>query len=58
MIRIGKVYIDSKGAGRLYISEPITKALGWKDHDRIVIKQKDGQLEVSLESDMENEVKP
>jgi bifunctional DNA-binding transcriptional regulator/antitoxin component of YhaV-PrlF toxin-antitoxin module len=44
MIKSVKVYVDEKGGGRLYIPQEIRLALGWKDHEVILMKQVDNKL--------------
>ena len=51
MINVTKVYVDKSGGGRLYISESMMAKLGWKDHDRVIVKQHDSKLKILLEKD-------
>ena len=49
MIKTTKVYLDRTGGLRLYISQEIVRNLGWKNHDRVVLKQNDGKLKIYLD---------
>jgi bifunctional DNA-binding transcriptional regulator/antitoxin component of YhaV-PrlF toxin-antitoxin module len=58
MISTTKIYVDKKGGGRVYIPQEIRRALGWQDHEGIILSQVDGKLLVISEKDAGREVKP
>ena len=54
MIYVGKIYLDDKGGGRLYIPQEMMAKLGWKHHNRIILSERDRKLLVSLENSEES----
>lgn len=53
MIGTARVYLDPSGGVRLYIPRDIVSELGWKNHNRLILKQHDGRLKIYLEKDYE-----
>jgi len=44
MIDLTKIYVDSKGAGRIYIPKEFVKKLSWKNKERLLIHDSDSAL--------------
>lgn len=55
MIATTNVYLDRSGGIRLYIPRNVVSGLGWKNHERVILKQRDGKLKIYLEKDQEED---
>ena len=54
MIGTTNAYLDKSGGMRLYIPRDVVSELGWKNHDKLILKQRDGKLKVYLNKDSED----
>ncbi len=44
LIELTKIYVDSKGAGRIYIPKEFVKKLSWKNKEKLLIHDSDSAL--------------
>jgi len=46
MTDIGKIFVDSKGAGRIYIPKRLMKKLDFQNRDLVIIRAFGNKLEI------------
>ncbi len=46
MTGVGKIYVDSKGAGRLYIPKKLMECLNFDNGEQVIIKSDGNRLEI------------
>jgi bifunctional DNA-binding transcriptional regulator/antitoxin component of YhaV-PrlF toxin-antitoxin module len=44
MIEITKIYVDNKGAGRIYIPKEFVKKLSWRNKEKLLIHDSNSAL--------------
>jgi bifunctional DNA-binding transcriptional regulator/antitoxin component of YhaV-PrlF toxin-antitoxin module len=48
LIELTRIYVDKKGAGRIYIPKEMIEKLSWKNKEKLLVNDKDSMLEIKL----------
>lgn len=54
MTEVGRIYIDSKGAGRLYIPRKVVEHLNFENGERVLIRSHGNRMEILRLSEVVN----
>ncbi len=47
LIAMGKIYVDSKGAGRLYVPKEIVSSMGYRNREKVLLTLEGSDLKVA-----------